>query len=731
MAIFSFGYKTGGFVELLRRLIYFCFFVTTVSSGKNLSDYVAIAEQLPRQYEETAISDLTATRLEPLWERLEASPILSVYRSGLPKVEVSSVIGRLVKWAKKRESRAPRLRSYQYQTVLVEPGQSVLMLGYLGGSFHSLVHVLCDLVRKKILDQDLHLIDSGTVLVLGGDFSMPSPFWLYSLDLVATLLEQNKERCVIARGRTERFNLWQGFDTVRAYLKRITSKIHSPEVPFAKDLQLFFDSLPDVIRLQHAKTKESILISNHQIPHEVLAYPDICSWIASSPVASPGRVEDGFGFSRFCSGVAQWALFSAPDFVTSHYMSGYLILPIKETLAKQIGRYCFGDRKFFEKLFEEKRYALSYGFELRNEKDVQRLLDGRNEFVCSTADLSGGTGLVGESVSFGVEAVLRDTNQKGTCAPLLFRHVVFDDQYEPSKARKNVERIRTRYGATYLLAPQGSPTLTSYINLVKNKELAVLFSESGATQFRTPDIPYIVNLRPSFLREVNCLLEYVTNTYSLKRLAAVYQDDAFGNPLVDATQSFLNRHAAKVELIKIPYVRGQGSFAKENENLLESDAPAILYFITSSGPAQSLFGGEMTIFLKGRSVLLVLVDESILRVLERQGISAIFTSSVPDPYHSAITLVERYRDIFSREKRALSTHSLLGFISGTLFVDGVSRLIKSGTSVIGGTLVSLFEQYKDVNLEGMHFSFNQDIRSFSLPVWIHQKDGTWVQGSCL
>lgn len=694
-----------------------------------LSYYRGLVERFPRHYEEVALNSLSEERLQPLWASMlsdnRKSLLMSIFGKR-PTVELSRLADRLVDLAGGRLN-MPQLRRYAYKRLAVESQDTIISIGALGGSLYSFVQILLDLLLRGVIDEELKICDTHTFLVINGDYSSPSPFWFFVLDLIASLLEQNPLQCIVLRGRAERFSYWQGVDTTRVFLKQFSLRSAGEEIPYAEELNAFFNSLPDVLLVQQPNKKEEIIISHHVLPQADLAHPYICSWISSEGAVFAGRCAQGFGFSRFRCGVAQWGLFSAPDFVNSNEMSGYLAIPIQDKIEQLIGVYRYAPRDAFGVPFAERRYALSYGFELRTPADEARLQSAQPEFVCSTADLSGGTALVGENLSLGVETVLLDANQRGVCSPILFRHVVFDDRYTPASAQKNVAQFINDYGATYLLAPQGSPTLTSYIDLVKDKKLAVLFTESGATQFRSPGLPYIVNLRPSFAREVEQLLAYLFSRNQIKKLASVYQDDAFGNPLLSATRAYLaQQQAATVELVALPYVRGQASFADMNELIKDANAEAIAYFITSSGPAQGFFGGDMAIFLKGRHVLLVLVDESIIRVLDRFGIACMYSSSVPNPIVSNLPMVRLYRELFSENHFSLSSHSLLGFISGQLFVHGVQELLKEKKPVDGAGCVALFEGYKAVDILGFNFSFDPTIRSFSLPVWIHLEDGRWI-----
>ncbi len=698
------------------------------SDSANLGYYRSLIERFPRYYEEVALNNLSQDRLEPLWrmmQRANHTGLLTSFFGGRSAVDLSRLADRLVSLSSGRLN-MPQLRRYAYKKIAVGPEDTIITIGSLGGSLYSFVQILLDLLLRGVIDEDLKLQDPHVYLVINGDFSAPSPYWFYVLDLIASLLEQNPQQCLILRGRLERFSYWRGIDTVRKFLKSFSLRSSQEEIPYAEELDAFFNSLPDVLCIQNKNSKQEVLITHHLLPVDDIGHPYICSWISSVEAVFGGRCSQGFGFSRFRSGVAQWGLFSAPDFVRSNEMSGYLVIPVKKDFEQLVGLYRFASRNSLGVPFTERRYALSYGFELKGSEDEARLEGGQREFVCSSADLSGGTSLVGDSLSLGVEAVLLDANERGSCFPILFRHVVFDDRYIPSITRKNVTRFIKEYGATYLLAPQGSPTLSSYISLVEQKKLAVLFTESGATQFRNPNIPYIVNLRPSFAREVDQLLDYVFSRYQVKRFAVVYQADAFGTPLMGATQQYLQKKASDVELVALPYVRGQASFVDMNELVKASNAEAIAYFITSSGPAQGFFGGDMTVFLKGRRVLLVLVDESIIRTLDRFGVASIYSSSVPNPLHSNIPMVARYRQYFSQSRRSFSTHSLLGFISGELFVRGVQQLVKEQKAINGAECVALFEKYQGVDILGMTFSFDPQIRSFVLPVWIHQEDGLWI-----
>ena len=73
--------------------------------------------------------------------------------------------------------------------------------------------------------------------------------------------------------------------------------------------------------------------------------------------------------------------------------------------------------------------------------------------------------------------------------------MVLDDEYDPKKTLERVQSLIDHQKIDRLLMPLGSPTLESYLDLVKAGKVLVLFPHTGSSLFRHADLKFIINFR--------------------------------------------------------------------------------------------------------------------------------------------------------------------------------------------------------------------------------------------
>ena len=110
-----------------------------------------------------------------------------------------------------------------------------------------------------------------------------------------------------------------------------------------------------------------------------------------------------------------------------------------------------------------------------NKLGIGSLIHLTNTFG-SPIDLSKGVRIQGQDVKDGLEARLKEAKEQGEKVP---NFLVVDDQYTPEITRKQAEKF-VQDGVDTLIAPTGSPTLESYLDLVREKKVLVLFPITGA-----------------------------------------------------------------------------------------------------------------------------------------------------------------------------------------------------------------------------------------------------------
>lgn len=605
-----------------------------------------------------------------------------------------------------------------------------VFFGDLHTAIQSFTRSLRKLEKEGLIDNQFSVRGDSTYIVFLGDVINRGVYSFELLEVILKLMERNPERVIYLRGRQEEHSYWKSFFAMRVPLKRWqlfwgsrSMKQHSIE----KELDSFFEILPDILCIRsiaggNNKGAEKIYCAHSPVENALLKEKGVQAMIAGDFAHTIQKYPSGLYFGGVNEGVAEWSMLSSPIHIYQKHLGffndSFCILTLGEKFSDGLLTHFYRDIRTKED-FKQKQYQVALGYEIDKTHPQKPTCVIP---LCSSLVLSGPVRAIGRGCANGFQAAVAQLNDEGGRHGCFFKPVLYDDFYDPLVTVKNIKKIVTEWKTDIILAPTGSPTLTAYLDQVASGAVSVFFPLTGGPQFRLPSLEHIVHVRRSYVDEVRCLIKHLIKTYGSKRFAIVYQNDAFGNPLVKAAREELLAygHSPK-DLIEVPFSREQISFKDEALKVRAGNPEAIALFFGSSNLASNFLVELGATFPIGKHLFAtsILDDEAFRFVLKGRGIKFTFSYIVPDS-SSDLPLLKDYKRAMEKFNYSFDSNSLEGYLAGTLIGDAIAHIDPPYT---GKRLISYFTSFKNYQFKGLSLTFDPQTRSLLLPVWVKSEKG--------
>jgi len=337
----------------------------------------------------------------------------------------------------------------------------------------------------------------------------------------------------------------------------------------------------------------------------------------------------------------------------------------------------------------------------------------------SLMDLSRNQQGISRQSMAGINLVFNAINKKGGVHGRRLSLVVLDDEYDPAKSRVQIRALMDEYKIYTLLMPLGSPTLESYLDLVKEQKICVLFPNTGSSLFRDPQLKYLINFRASYAQEGQALGRYALEVLKAKKIVLFYQED------VESIDGILNyfKGANFSNFSKITYGAKEITFEKQIReiNKIQPDTFIFLSLPTTTYELMRQMGVE-NFAEKNLLGWSDLISETFQNFVRSRGLRLVLSSIVPNPSESELPLVKEYRQDADAKGIVKDGDSLEGFINAHIIVKALKEI--TGTLTCE-KLIEKIEQFKNYDLGGITLNFEPLSRQLSSSVWLNTGKKEW------
>lgn len=292
--------------------------------------------------------------------------------------------------------------------------------------------------------------------------------------------------------------------------------------------------------------------------------------------------------------------------------------------------------------------------------------------IGSCSALEGPTSFLGMQTQLGALAYFHLVNDQGGVHGRTIELKSLDDGYDPSKAPACFDRL-TKSGVFAMGFFVGTPTAAKYVPMADQEKIPVIGLFTGAEMLYEPLKHDIINVRASYFDETR---EQVDGLWSrgVRKIAVIYQDDAFGKAVLDGVEHAMQKHEAKPVAL--------GTFARNTV-----DVAAGIKAVRDAKPEAVIIAGPyapVAAILKNAHAdnwnpLFLTVSfvgtEGLIRAAEKDADGTIITQVVPPYDRTDLTAIKQYRAALDKymSNAPPSFVSLEGFVDAMVLVEGLNR----------------------------------------------------------
>ena len=424
----------------------------------------------------------------------------------------------------------------------------------------------------------------------------------------------------------------------------------------------------------------------------------------------------GASFIGYLSGAAQWAIFSAPNKIYQDifkfYYDAFVELSIGPSITESV-LTLYNNNIRTKTKFNRTYFEPIFGYKLPTNKSDMK---GKNIIkVGSTMAITGITGTYDRETKEGLNLALQSFNIASN--QNLIKPVFLNDNYIPREALKNVEILYNDYNIDKLIIPAGTPTLNLYLDKVTSGQIAVFFPQTGAPQFRKPNIKNLINVIPSNGQEAKILIEYLIKKEGITHFAFFYQDDDFGKPIANIAHQTLKKHGI-TKWVDLPYLKTQKDFTYLVKQVKEY-APTAIGLFSVYLPTKAFIETIGTEFLFKRKLfgLSEILDRPFQIFIKGLGLSYTSLYSNATNPQTNIQIAQEYRKAIKETGLSPNINSFIGYVVGSLFIDAINHLEPPFTKE---KILQYFEDLKDYTFKGLILTFDPKKRDLSQKLWIKE-----------
>ncbi len=341
--------------------------------------------------------------------------------------------------------------------------------------------------------------------------------------------------------------------------------------------------------------------------------------------------------------------------------------------------------------------------------------------VGTTLDLSAGCRQLGTHIKSGIELAFKNANKNGSIPGRRLELFPYDDKYVPKNSLNNVNQILTK-GIDVLLCPIGGETIKSYLKLIEEGKLLVIFPLPSIPCNTPNTLKCCINFGPSYKDQAQIVTQQVVKQIQPKKVAILYQNDSSGQSLLSNSLPIFKE--AKIDTVSFPFDRNRLRFNDQVQKTKKFN-PDCIGLIGAPWAIQKLLRklGDPIITQK-TFFISVLEDTKLQKLMIDKKIKFIASNTVPDPETSTLAIVEDYKRVLEGNDPGHKPDitELASYICTSIFVH---ILAKIKGPITKETIIKTFEGLHDEKFKGLYLSFDEKTRQISNMIWLHTLDGKW------
>lgn len=344
-----------------------------------------------------------------------------------------------------------------------------------------------------------------------------------------------------------------------------------------------------------------------------------------------------------------------------------------------------------------------------------------------TAALEGPAARLGVNMRAGILAAFEEVNANGGIHGRQLQLISYNDDYEPTNAIKNTERLLSQDKVFALIGSVGTPTSIATAPIAQARGVPFIGPFTGAEALRRKDLSMVVNLRASYEQEADRIVDWLAETLEKKNISVFYQDDSFGKAGLIGVKRALERRDMDLA--------GSGAYERNTvavkHALLEirRTAPDAVILVSAYEPAAAFIKWAHKLKMDVPFVCLSFVGTNALSSaigdMNGADFPAIYVSQVvPNVAESMPQILVDYRKASYRHFPDLGRGfvSLEGYLVGRMTIDALRRAGTEPTR--GGFIGAVYGEPFDIGGFTLAYGSGDNQGSDSIFLTKIEPDGT-------
>ncbi|MCH2393307.1 ABC transporter substrate-binding protein [Oceanibaculum sp.] len=295
--------------------------------------------------------------------------------------------------------------------------------------------------------------------------------------------------------------------------------------------------------------------------------------------------------------------------------------------------------------------------------------------VGQSAALNGSVAELGMAMREGLLAAFKEANDAGGVKGRKIELMTKDDEYRADRALANAEELILTEGVFAMIGSVGTAPSMSAMQLANDMGIPFIGAFTGAPALRQPELDYVINIRASYDQEAELWIERLTADLQAKRIAILYQDDAFGISGVRAVKKALEKHGLTL-VAEGSYYRNTTAVKTALLTIRKANPEAVL-IVGAYRPAAEFIKLSRSLGMDPRFVTTSFVGGEVFsQALAAQRTGVAVTQVMPLPQDESLPLVQQYQAAMMAvsDKARPDTVSLEGYVAGRLFLEVLRKI---------------------------------------------------------
>jgi len=325
--------------------------------------------------------------------------------------------------------------------------------------------------------------------------------------------------------------------------------------------------------------------------------------------------------------------------------------------------------------------------------------------VGQSASMSGPAAQLGQQMNRGAQLYFNAVNAAGGINGRKIELKVLDDFYEPDAAARNTKTLIEDTKVFALFGYVGTPTSLAALKIANPAGVPFFAPYSGAAALREPFARNVFHVRASYNDETAAIVQQIRTT-GLKRIAVVYNDDAYGKAGLDGVQRALKLPANQGVLLT-----AQASVVRNTTDVkgavgtVLAQKPDAIVVISAYQTVAALVKGAQEQGYAGQFYNVSFVGtKALANTLGKAGGGVIISQVMPYPYSGASPLVRDYQKLLKSDGITdFDYGSIEGYVAARVFVEGLKR---AGRDLTREKFIGALESMGNYDVGGFNVNFS-------------------------